>query len=84
MIPVLWLGPPVERVLDRIARYGKKTVLVVPVGFVSDHVEVLYDIDIEFKQYAEHKHLDLYRTESMNLSPLFIEALAALVWERMI
>jgi len=84
MIPVPWLGPTVEAVLDRIARYGKKTVLVVPVGFVSDHIEVLYDIDIEFKQYAGRKNLDLHRTESMNLSPLFIETLAALVWERMV
>ena len=84
MIPVPWLGPPVERVLDKIARYGKKTVLVVPVGFVSDHIEVLYDIDIEFKDYAKKKNLDLHRTESMNLSPLFIETLAALVWERMV
>jgi ferrochelatase len=84
MIPVPWLGPPVERVLDKIARYGKKTVLVVPVGFVSDHIEVLYDIDIEFKDYAKKINLDLHRTESMNLSPLFIETLAALVWERMV
>jgi ferrochelatase len=55
-----------------------------PLGFVSDHIEVLYDIDIEFKDYARKLNLDLYRTESMNLSPLFIEALAALVWERMV
>jgi len=84
MIPVPWLGPPVERVLDKIARFGRKTVLVMPLGFVSDHIEVLYDIDIEFKDYARKLNLDLYRTESMNLSPLFIEALAALVWERMV
>ncbi len=84
MIPVPWLGPPVERVLDKIARFGRKTVLVMPLGFVSDHIEVLYDIDIEFKDYARKLNLDLHRTESMNLSPLFIEALAALVWERMV
>jgi len=83
MIPVPWLGPTVESVLDKIARLGLKTVLVVPVGFVSDHIEILYDIDIQFKNYAEDKKLDLYRTESMNLSPLFIEALAAIVWENL-
>lgn len=83
MIPVPWLGPTVESVLDKIARLGSKTVLVVPVGFVSDHIEILYDIDIQFKNYAEDKTLDLYRTESMNLSPLFIEALAAIVWENL-
>jgi len=83
MIPVPWLGPTVESVLDKIARKGSKTVLVVPVGFVSDHIEILYDIDIQFKNYAEDKKLDLYRTESMNLSPLFIEALSAIVWENL-
>ena len=84
MIPVPWLGPTVESVLDKIARLGSKTVLVVPVGFVSDHIEILYDIDIQFKSYAEDKKLDLYRTESMNLSPLFIEALSAIVWENLV
>ncbi|GJL79129.1 MAG: ferrochelatase [Nitrospinaceae bacterium] len=84
MIPVPWLGPPVESVLDKIARYGARTVLVVPVGFVSDHIEILYDIDIDFKAYARERKLDLYRTESMNLSPAFIEALAAVVWENLV
>lgn len=83
MIPVPWLGPTVESVLDKIARNGSKKVLVVPVGFVSDHIEILYDIDIEFKKYAKGKKLDLYRTESMNLSPKFIEALSAIVWENL-
>ena len=84
MIPVPWLGPTVESVLSKIARLGSKTVLIVPVGFVCDHIEILYDIDIGFKQFAEANRLDLHRTESMNLSPLFIEALAALVWERLV
>lgn len=80
MIPVPWLEPTVESVLDKIARNGVKNVLVVPVGFVSDHIEILYDIDIEFKNYAQELKLNLYRTESLNLSPTFIEALAAVVW----
>jgi ferrochelatase len=84
MIPVPWLGPTVESVLDKIARTGLKKVLIVPVGFVSDHIEILYDIDIQFKNYAKTKKLDLYRTESMNLSPAFIEALSAIVWENKI
>ena len=84
MIPVPWLGPPVESVLDRIARLGAKPVLIVPVGFVSDHVEILYDIDIEFAQYAKSKKLELFRTESLNLSPLFTEALASVVWEHLV
>ena len=84
MIPVPWLGPKVEAVLDKIARTGSKTVLVVPVGFVSDHIEILYDIDIDFKNYARERKLDLHRTESMNLSPAFIEAMAAVVWENQV
>ena len=84
MIPVPWLGPTVESVLDRIARLGSKTVLVVPVGFVSDHVEILYDIDIEFAEYAKSKNLKLFRTESLNQSPLFTEALASVVWEHLV
>ncbi|MFQ5450277.1 MAG: ferrochelatase [Nitrospinaceae bacterium] len=84
MIPVPWLGPPVESVLDKIARLGPRTVLVVPVGFVSDHIEILYDIDIRFKEYAQTRNLDLHRTESMNLSPVFIESLAAVAWEHLL
>jgi len=84
MIPVPWLGPTVESVLDRIARIGSKPVLMVPVGFVSDHVEILYDIDIEFSEYAKSKNLQLFRTESLNQSPLFTEALASVVWEHLV
>ena len=84
MIPVPWLGPTVESILDRIAKIGSKPVLVVPVGFVSDHVEILYDIDIEFSEYARSKNLKLFRTESLNNSPLFTEALASVVWEHLV
>jgi len=84
MIPVPWLGPTVESVLDRIAKIGSKPVLMIPVGFVSDHVEILYDIDIEFAEYAKSKNLTLFRTESLNQSPLFTEALASVVWEHLV
>ena len=84
MIPVPWLGPTVESVLDKISRLGSKTVLIVPVGFVCDHVEILFDIDIEFKKYAEDRRLKLYRTESLNVSPTYIEALASIAWEAMV
>ena len=84
MIPVPWLGPTVEDTLDRIARFGSKPVLIVPVGFVCDHIEILYDIDIEFTKHAESKKIKLFRTESLNHSPLFIEALASVVWEHLV
>lgn len=84
MIPVPWLGPTVESVLDKIAKQGSKTVLMVPVGFVCDHVEILYDIDIEFNKYARERKLSLHRIESLNLSPKFVEALASVTWENLV
>jgi ferrochelatase len=84
MIPVPWLEPSVEETLDKIAEAGGKTALMVPVGFVCDHIEILYDIDIAFKEYAAERDIELFRTESLNTSPLFIEALAAVVWEHLI
>lgn len=84
MIPVPWLEPGVEETLDKIAETGSKTALVVPVGFVCDHIEILYDIDIAFKEYAAERGIELFRTESLNTSPLFIEALAGVVWEHLI
>ncbi len=84
MIPVPWLEPNVEEILDKIAEAGGQTALIVPVGFVCDHIEILYDIDIAFKEYATGRGIELYRTESLNTSPLFIEALAGVVWEHLI
>lgn len=83
MIPVPWLEPSVEETLDRIAEAKGKTALIVPVGFVCDHIEILYDIDIAFKEYAAGKGIELFRTESLNTSPLFTEALAAVIWEHL-
>jgi ferrochelatase len=82
-IPVPWLEPSVEMTLDKISRFGKKAVLIVPVGFLCDHVEILYDIDIEYKKYAESKDLKLFRTESLNTSPKLIQALASVVWSKL-
>lgn len=84
MIPVPWLEPSVEETLDKIAQARGKTALMVPVGFVCDHIEILYDIDIAFKEYAAERGIELFRTESLNTSPLFIEALAAVVWEHLV
>jgi ferrochelatase len=70
-----WIGPTVESTLDSLAAAGTKRVVVQPIGFVCDHVEVLYDIDIAFKQYAAERGLTLSRTESLNDSSAFIAAL---------
>jgi len=76
---VPWLGPSVEETLDELAAAGRRRVLVAPIGFVSDHVEVLFDLDVEATERAGELAMTLVRTESLNTSPRFIEALAELV-----
>jgi len=71
-----WLGPTVESCLDRYAAEGIREVIVDPIGFVCDHVEVLFDIDILFRGYAAERGIALSRPESLNDSPLFTQALA--------
>jgi ferrochelatase len=67
-----WLGPTVESLLDGPA----KKVVIAPIGFVCDHVEILYDVDVQFKKYAEAKGISLSRIESLNGSETFTRALA--------
>ena len=74
-----WLGPSLEETLDRLAKEGEEAVLVVPFGFVSDHLELLYDLDIEARSQAEKLGLAFDRMESLNTDPRFIDAMAAAV-----
>ena len=78
-----WLGPTVESTIDRIHEEGHRTLFIQPIGFVCDHVEVLYDIDIGFKEYAQKKDMRLWRAESLNDSPTFAAAVADVVRSRM-
>lgn len=78
-----WLGPRVEDTISTLADAGYKGVFMQPIGFVCDHVEILYDIDIGFREYAREKGMQLWRAESLNESPKFIEALAAIARARM-
>ncbi len=78
-----WLGPSVESQIDRIAEARYRDLLIAPVGFVSDHLEILYDIDVAFRDYAAARGVRVWRSGSLNESPLLIEALAALVSSRM-
>jgi ferrochelatase len=78
-----WLGPQLEEVVVELAQSGYKNMLVVPIGFVCDHVEILYDIDIEAQQLAQQHHIRLERIESMNSDPLFIEAVADALVEKL-
>lgn len=74
-----WIGPTVEDTLKAIRDEGHAGVVIQPVGFVCDHVEVLYDIDIAFREMAEELGLTLWRAESLNDSHLLAQALADLV-----
>ena len=71
-----------ESRIDRLAEQGQRHVLLAPVGFVSDHVEILYDIDVVFREYGRAKCVTVHRSESLNDSPLFIGALADIVREK--
>jgi len=74
-----WLGPTVEDTLQQLADEGHKNVLFVPIGFVCDHVEVLFDVDIEHRHQAEELGIRLERIEMLNDDPGLVTAVAAAV-----
>jgi ferrochelatase len=74
-----WLGPDILEELNELHSRGVRDVLVAPVGFVSDHLEILWDLDVEARARAAELGLELDRIESLNDDPAFISALAALV-----
>jgi ferrochelatase len=73
-----WIGPTVEDTLMALRREGVEKLVIQPIGFLCDHVEILYDIDIGFRQFAINLDMELRRPESLNGSPLLIAALADL------
>ncbi len=81
--PVKWIGPSTDERIHELAREGVRRIVVVPVSFVSDHIETLYEIDILYKELAEKEGVELYRVESLNTHPLFIAALKDLVLKTM-
>ncbi|MBD0348315.1 MAG: ferrochelatase [Thermoleophilia bacterium] len=74
-----WLGPDILEELDRLAAAGVGRVLAAPVGFVSDHLEILWDLDVEARERAASLGLDFGRIESLNDDPRFVAGLAELV-----
>ena len=80
--PVKWLEPSTEQMLHELAGKGIKDLLVVPISFVSDHIETLYEIDILYTEMAKHLGITLKRIESLNTSAKFIEALADIVLKK--
>ncbi len=78
-----WIGPTVEETILGLKTKGHRGVFLHPIGFLCDHVEVLYDIDIAFKQFAEKEGMRLWRAESLNGSETLTAALAELVRSRL-
>lgn len=70
-----WIGPTVEDTLKALAEEGRKGVVVQPIGFLCDHVEILYDVDINFRDVASGLGMQLWRPESLNDSPMLIRAI---------
>jgi ferrochelatase len=78
--PVKWMEPGTEEVIDRLAEEGCKNLLIVPVSFVSDHIETLYEVDVEYVQHAIGKGIrTVFRSPSLNDQADFLEGIAALV-----
>jgi protoporphyrin/coproporphyrin ferrochelatase len=73
-----WLGPSVEEMLGRIAEEGFQAVMLQPIGFLCDHVEILFDVDRMFRDFASQRGVRLERPESLNESPALAKALADL------
>ena len=74
-----WLGPDVKDRMQELAKNGHEAVLLVPIGFVCDHVEVLYDIDVECQALAKRLGIQLERTHSLNDDPGLVAAVTAVV-----
>lgn len=77
--PVKWLSPSTPEMLERLAAQGCKNILMVPISFVSDHIETLFEINILYKGMAENLGMRLRACPSLNLNPIFIQALRELV-----
>lgn len=80
--PVEWLEPSTEDKLKELSHTGVKNLLVVPISFVSDHIETLYEIDILYKSLANELGINMKRADSLNTHPLFIEALKDIIMKK--
>jgi len=80
---VPWLGPDILERMVSLQKEGVKQVLICPIGFVSDHLEVLYDIDIECQKLAKELGIHLERTASLNADPLYMECLSNVILQEL-
>lgn len=74
-----WLGPDAGEVIEQLAAAGRSAVLLIPIGFVCDHVEILYDIDVEYQELAGRLGIQLERIVSLNDHPGLVAAVAGVV-----
>lgn len=77
--PKAWQGPQTAKSVEGLAKQGIKDICLVPVAFTSDHIETLFELDIEVKEDADKLGVNLTRADSLNDSPLFVKAIADLV-----
>ncbi len=82
--PMKWLEPATDTIIEELSKQGKKHLLIIPISFVSDHVETLFELDIEYRHVAEKCGIENYIVmKGLNNSEIFIEALADLVKEKL-
>jgi|TARA_Y100000031_G_scaffold135331_1_gene158562 ferrochelatase len=74
-----WLGPDIEETISSLANNGQKKILIAPIGFLSDNLETLYDIDVRCQELATSLGVDIRRAELLNDDSTFIEAIASKV-----
>jgi len=77
--PMAWLGPDLRATLDTLRERGRTDVVIAPIGFLADHVEILYDLDIEARGWADERGIRLRRSASLNASDGLVDTLAAIV-----
>jgi ferrochelatase len=77
-----WLGPDVCDLLKELGGRGVRNVVVAPIGFISDHMEVMYDLDLEARQLCEHMGLNMRRAATAGTHPAFVRMIRELIMER--
>ena len=77
-----WLEPDIRDALSRLAEQGALAVVISPIGFVSDHMEVIYDLDTDARRHAEHLGLRMERAETAGSHPLFVRMIRELIEQR--
>jgi ferrochelatase len=78
-----WLEPDILDTIDEVVKTGHQDIIVAPIGFISDHMEVIYDLDVEAAEKASKVGLNMIRSETVGTHPVFVEMIRELILERM-